>query len=53
MAVDNGEMRKRSSSWRLWIKELKMSMALNLLWAMGLDKRKQGHLVYDIDEVEL
>jgi 2-polyprenyl-6-methoxyphenol hydroxylase-like FAD-dependent oxidoreductase len=53
MAVENGEMRKRSSSWGLWFKELKMSMALNLLWALGLDKRRQGHLVYDIDEVEL
>jgi 2-polyprenyl-6-methoxyphenol hydroxylase-like FAD-dependent oxidoreductase len=55
MAAENGEMRRRSTPWKLWCMEMKMSMTLSLSWALGLDLKgaKQGHLVYDIDEVEL
>lgn len=55
MAQENGEMRKKSTSWGLWFKELKVSIALSMSWALGLDLKgaRQGHLVYDIDEVEL
>jgi len=55
LAVDNGEMRKKSGPWGLWFKELKMSLMLNVSWALGLDKKGlgQGHLSYDIEQAEL
>ncbi|KAJ6119637.1 hypothetical protein N7523_003917 [Penicillium sp. IBT 18751x] len=55
MAKENGEIRKKSTSWGLWLKEIKVSMALSMSWILGLDLKgvRQGHLVYDIDEVTL
>ncbi|KAJ5697562.1 hypothetical protein N7488_011246 [Penicillium malachiteum] len=55
MAAQNAQMRKQRTSTGLWWQELKLSVMLNVSWAFGLDKRglNQGHLVYDIEEVEL
>ncbi|KAJ6102676.1 hypothetical protein N7486_005103 [Penicillium sp. IBT 16267x] len=55
MAADNAEMRRKTTSTGLWLKELKFHAMMNIVWAFGLDKKgiKQGHLVYDIDEAEL
>ena len=55
IAADNGKMRERITPWRLWFREITMSMVLNISWALGLDKKgmRQGHLTYDIDEAEL
>lgn len=55
MAAENGNARKKSGPWGLWLKESVASIALNLSWAMGIERLgfKQKHLVYDIDEVEL
>ncbi|KAK5791357.1 hypothetical protein VI817_006666 [Penicillium citrinum] len=55
MATQNGNSRKRSGPWGLWLKESIAGVALNLSWAIGLERLgfKQRHLVYDIDEVEL
>lgn len=55
IAADNGDMRKKTTPWRLWFREITMSLVMTISWALGLDKKgmRQGHLVYDIDEVEL
>ncbi|KAJ5587409.1 uncharacterized protein N7459_003174 [Penicillium hispanicum] len=55
MAAQNGKARRKTTPWGLWFREFGMSMAMNLMWAVGLDKRgfSQTHLVYDIDRVEL
>lgn len=55
MAAKNAQMRKKTTHMGLLLKETKFSVMLNISWALGLDMRGvgQGHLVYDIDEVEL
>ncbi|KAJ5279501.1 hypothetical protein N7478_004873 [Penicillium angulare] len=55
LAAENAQTRKKASPTGLWLKETKFCVILNISWALGLDKRgmRQGHLVYDIDEVEL
>jgi 2-polyprenyl-6-methoxyphenol hydroxylase-like FAD-dependent oxidoreductase len=55
LAAQNAGVRRRTGSWGLWLKEVQISMAMTLSWFFGADKRglRQGHLVYDIDEVGL
>lgn len=55
MATQNGNSRKKTGPWGLWLKESLASVALNISWAIGLERLgfKQKHLVYDIDKAEL
>ncbi|KAJ5160077.1 uncharacterized protein N7482_007081 [Penicillium canariense] len=55
LAAQNAEVRRKSSAWGLWFKELKVSVGMCLAWALGMEKTglRQAHLVYDIDAVEL
>ena len=55
MAAKNAHVRKKSGPWGLWLKEVGISMAINLMWALGMDKKglDQKHMVYDIDDEEL
>ncbi|KAJ5939098.1 hypothetical protein N7466_002232 [Penicillium verhagenii] len=55
MAASNAQMRKKTTHRGLYLKELKFHTMLNVAWVFGLDKKgiRQGHLVYDIDEVPL
>ncbi|KAJ5653945.1 hypothetical protein N7490_000948 [Penicillium lividum] len=55
MAAESAGLRKKSTSLGLRLKEMKFHGMMNVAWALGLDKKglKQGHMVYDIDEVEL
>jgi 2-polyprenyl-6-methoxyphenol hydroxylase-like FAD-dependent oxidoreductase len=55
LAAENGKSRKKAGPWGLWLKESVASVALNLSWALGVERLgfRQKHLIYDIDEVEL
>lgn len=55
LAAQNAEVRKKTGPWGLWLKETLFSMAITLSWVFGAEKRglRQGHLVYDVDKVDL
>ncbi|KAJ5881188.1 uncharacterized protein N7473_012241 [Penicillium subrubescens] len=55
LAAQNAGVRRKTGPWGLWLKEVQFSMAMILSSVFGADKRelRQGHLVYDIDEVGL
>ncbi|KAJ5370753.1 uncharacterized protein N7496_006845 [Penicillium cataractarum] len=55
LAAQNAQVRKKTGPWGLWLKEVQFSLAMTLSWVFGADKRglRQGHLVYDVDEVDL
>jgi 2-polyprenyl-6-methoxyphenol hydroxylase-like FAD-dependent oxidoreductase len=55
LAAQNAEVRRKTGPWGLWLKEVQFSMAMTLSWVFGADKRglRQGHLVYDVDKVDL
>ncbi|KFA55628.1 hypothetical protein S40293_10046 [Stachybotrys chartarum IBT 40293] len=51
-AGQNGAIRHRTGPWGLWIKEVAISVYMNGIWTLGLDRwgPQHKHTVYDIDE---